>query len=1435
MNLRYVIMMLLFVLVSAPVSAQVTMSGNIETHVDSLVDAMPTGAAADTNKYQVPSATALAAWGHCIEQIASGNYSAAQDTAATFSYRIVKFTHTSSSPNVVYYLLEKTAAGTNYWGMFAYNPSPKRGKLFIQSPHPLYDSNTGQQGIMIFHNNGARAFYVSGTHRCNSTTNTTCDGTTDVCGGDYKMSDQAHVVNGPLHQATVTMSTVISQMIVIQNHGFGKDTGDPDVIMGNGKTTAPTGTDYLDLVRDNLSSIDPTLVFKLAHVDTDWTTLTGTTNTQGRFINGSVNPCGTSPSSANGRFLHIEQALTGLRNSSTNRKKLSDAIAATFTADALNITSPNGGETTTAGSTQSITWTSSGLISSVKLEYTVNNGTTWITITSGTTNDGSYSWTVPNTGSWRTKIRISDAENSSVGDTSNAVFKISYAVYPTTGTSSFVDPASAFGPRKLNGVYDFHRGIDFAGTYNTPIRPARAGIVVRKEDSAVTSGGSLQRFGTWMLVRIDSSAGQSRFNAYLHLNGFHRFNVGDTVSTSDTIAFMGKSGYEINTVHLHFELYKNLSGTSIDKDKANNPMEILPYTNSNSYTVSFTVRNDSSAIEFTAPESELDLDQVTIYGSLATRSVGYNSRTSIDPANNDNPNYAQVMIDPDQFIQDSTMQRTRIWTKDSETGAIDSVRLTDVNGYSFSVGQSTLGIRYAVTSGNWNSSIWAASPGGAAGSASVPTSLNNIVVNAGITVTVNSATADCRSISFGSTASKLSLNIGSALNVYGDITLFDATHTAVSTMGANSKLIFKGSATQVMHQWSTSAFSTSFNYIKVDKNGGKVTTDGTNMRFGIGDTLEILNGTFEVATTDDIESRNAAGSATSFTLIVRSGGTFNLAGGASHIRRASNNTLEAKRIGKAVIYGNATMRSTSSNGLNFNGIDVESGGRLILASFSNSSTENFNPGTVIIKSGGEAEVQSTAPFWESTTGSVNLQQGGRYIVYADPTNAFPSFSFTNNGKVIYNGTSAQTVKDMNYSSLSIAAEGVKSWTPGTARTVTDTLEITDGTLMLASTNQTVSVQNVLRLNDTIITGSNTLSLGTSVSNRGTLSSGSGIIVGKFQRWFTTAVTDSTLFPVGTSTKFRPAAVSFSASPSTGGTLTVQFTDAQPGSAGLPLNDAGTSIVNVSDDGYWTVTAANGLTGGTFSAALSASGLSGISDRSTLRIIKRQTAGNWTLNGTHAVGVGTNSAPTVRRSGMNGFSEFAIGSSTDNPMPVELVEFSATAKDLSVILRWGTATESGNVSFEIQRTRNEQWSTIGSVNGHGTSQDAHQYGFTDKLNAGGIYHYRLKQTDVNGSVEYSSEISVIVGAVPRELKLYPNYPNPFNPSTTIQFTVPKDVIARLSVFNDLGQRVAELFNGQAIAGTMQQVIFDASSLPSGLYFIRLNAGPSIRTSKMILLK
>ncbi len=89
-------------------------------------------------------------------------------------------------------------------------------------------------------------------------------------------------------------------------------------------------------------------------------------------------------------------------------------------------------------------------------------------------------------------------------------------------------------------------------------------------------------------------------------------------------------------------------------------------------------------------------------------------------------------------------------------------------------------------------------------------------------------------------------------------------------------------------------------------------------------------------------------------------------------------------------------------------------------------------------------------------------------------------------------------------------------------------------------------------------------------------------------------------------------------------------------------------------------------------------------------------------------------------------------------------------------------------------------------------------------------------------------------LPTEFKLYNNYPNPFNPSTTIRFSIPEESFVTLKVFNSLGEEITTLINENIIAGNYE-VEFDAADLPSGIYFFRLQAGSFVETKKMVLMK
>jgi probable HAF family extracellular repeat protein len=89
-------------------------------------------------------------------------------------------------------------------------------------------------------------------------------------------------------------------------------------------------------------------------------------------------------------------------------------------------------------------------------------------------------------------------------------------------------------------------------------------------------------------------------------------------------------------------------------------------------------------------------------------------------------------------------------------------------------------------------------------------------------------------------------------------------------------------------------------------------------------------------------------------------------------------------------------------------------------------------------------------------------------------------------------------------------------------------------------------------------------------------------------------------------------------------------------------------------------------------------------------------------------------------------------------------------------------------------------------------------------------------------------------IPKEYKLEQNYPNPFNPSTTIKYSLPKESFVNLKIYNLIGEEVATLVNEEKTIGNYV-IEFDATALPSGVYFYRIQAGSFVETKKMILLK
>jgi hypothetical protein len=186
------------------------------------------------------------------------------------------------------------------------------------------------------------------------------------------------------------------------------------------------------------------------------------------------------------------------------------------------------------------------------------------------------------------------------------------------------------------------------------------------------------------------------------------------------------------------------------------------------------------------------------------------------------------------------------------------------------------------------------------------------------------------------------------------------------------------------------------------------------------------------------------------------------------------------------------------------------------------------------------------------------------------------------------------------------------------------------------------------------------------------------------------------------------------------------------------------------------------------------------------------------------------------------------------VPVELKSFTASVNGKEVVLNWSTATETNNQGFDIERSEdNISFNKIGFVPGFGTTTEPKSYSYSDHpFNSRTIY-YRLRQVDYDGSYEYSNVVEVEINS-PTEYMLAQNFPNPFNPTTTIDFGIKEKSNVKIIILNAIGEEVAVVLNEEREPG-FHQVEFSAANLPSGVYFYQLKAGSFIETKKMLLLK
>ncbi|MBL0177026.1 MAG: T9SS type A sorting domain-containing protein [Ignavibacteria bacterium] len=237
----------------------------------------------------------------------------------------------------------------------------------------------------------------------------------------------------------------------------------------------------------------------------------------------------------------------------------------------------------------------------------------------------------------------------------------------------------------------------------------------------------------------------------------------------------------------------------------------------------------------------------------------------------------------------------------------------------------------------------------------------------------------------------------------------------------------------------------------------------------------------------------------------------------------------------------------------------------------------------------------------------------------------------------------------------------------------------------------------------------------------------------------------------------------------------------------------------------------------------------ISSESNIRLAKRD-AGIWRAF-TDSSTVNTTTR-TVTMTNLAYFSDFALTDVTA-PLPVQLVSFTASRKGSAVDLAWKTASELNSLRFAIERraSANDAWTEIGSVQAQGSVDRPTAYSFIDaKLPKADELFYRLRKIDRDGSFDYSNVLRVAMNA--DGFQVFANYPNPFNPGTTISFAIPSEQSVTVQVYDITGRLVETLVDGTMPAGVHSATFF-SRDLPSGMYRYVVLAGGQMKSGTMIL--
>lgn len=398
------------------------------------------------------------------------------------------------------------------------------------------------------------------------------------------------------------------------------------------------------------------------------------------------------------------------------------------------------------------------------------------------------------------------------------------------------------------------------------------------------------------------------------------------------------------------------------------------------------------------------------------------------------------------------------------------------------------------------------------------------------------------------------------------------------------------------------------------------------------------------------------------------------------------------------------------------------------------------------------------------------------------------------------------------------------------------LEIDNASGLTLNGNVTIERQ-IIFTNGRIIPGLNQLLMTANATASPTSGSATSFVNGKLYKVVPT--TAGFIFPIGGSGLWRPASVSNLNT--AGDTWDAEYFYAPADDEALVDNLTPVApILRIAQGEYWKIsdgaavgrTARIGLSWGTESDVSAT-----LAQREALQVVVwNDGLTRWdNYGGTNFSSGHTQASGTFNSSSSVSFSEniVTLGSTeTANPLPVELIAFSGRNENGFNKLEWKTASELNNDYFELERSNaGEVFSSVGKVNGKGTTNEASSYSLIDEQPFIGNNYYRLKQVDFDGTVSYSNVI--VVKNEQEGVFNISVFPNPVSKEGAVVVrTLKDDEYEATVVIMDMTGRALTSYQVNG-AGTFEQSIDLSTWGEVGIYLVEMRQG-SKRVFKRLML-